>query len=408
MKKNVIYTRVSTKKQKEKGESLEAQEERTKKYCSDNNILNPVLYSDKGKSGGRGKRREYLDILIKEIQEGKIANLVATSIDRLSRSNIDYLIIAELCKENQVEMHMLDIPIDINMPGGKIAHTVRATLAEEERDLISKRTKDSYRARLEKGIYPYTTRSLPLGISRGEDRKLYFNDDIEIVKEVFKLYEKGSGFLEISRYLKTQYPDMKIYKNRVARIITNTIYYGYKEFEGKRYYLIEPIAKESDNLDIEKVDGENSLIKAKRSRINHAHDYELQGRVIYRPTNKLLYVQTRMKKNGLIYKYLYTKDGKYFNENMLIQMIDYYIKKEEQNLCNFKDEKMKRLHKLYINGSIKEQEYKSLKTELDLKIDSHNIIESDIEVDENYNVYFKVNNKEVKFNYKEELEDFRA
>ncbi|MFV0288484.1 MAG: recombinase family protein [Mycoplasmatales bacterium] len=408
MLKNIIYTRVSTSKQKVKGESLEEQENRTRRYCKDNNILNPILYSDGGKSGGRKKKREFLDILVQEIKENKIKNLIVTTIDRLSRSNIDYLLMAELCKEYRVEMHILDLPININAPGGKIVHTVRAAMGEEERDFASSRTRHSYRNRLEKGVYPYSSHLLPLGISKGEDRKIYYNDDIRIVKEIFKLYEEGLKFTTITKIILEKYSNINMYRDRVERIIKNTIYYGYKEFEGKKYYLIKPIATEYNNIEIEKIEGDKSKIKAKRSRINYAHNYDLQGRVKYRVTNKLLYVQTKIKKNGLTYKYLYTSDGKYFNEKILIQMIDYYIKQEDQEMSKIKEEKQKRLNKLFINGNINSKEYDKLIDEINLKIDSYNALDGDIEVDDNYNVYFKLNDKQIEFNYKEELQDFRV
>lgn len=83
-RKNVIYSRVSTQKQKK---DLENQKQILRKYCSTNGIKISDEYSDIG-SGINFERKEF-QRLVNDVVNHKISKIYITYKDRLSRISFD-------------------------------------------------------------------------------------------------------------------------------------------------------------------------------------------------------------------------------------------------------------------------------------------------------------------------------
>ena len=83
-RKNVIYTRVSTQKQKT---DLENQKKIVEKYCIENGIKISDIYSDIG-SGINFDRKEF-QRLLNDVVNHKISKIYITYKDRLSRVSFD-------------------------------------------------------------------------------------------------------------------------------------------------------------------------------------------------------------------------------------------------------------------------------------------------------------------------------
>ncbi len=79
--------------------------------------------------------------------------LVVARLDRLARSTIDLLHIAERIKEKQAGLQSLDEPwADTTSPSGVMIMTVFAGIAQFERSLILKRTDEGRKAALARGV----------------------------------------------------------------------------------------------------------------------------------------------------------------------------------------------------------------------------------------------------------------
>ena len=85
-RKNVIYTRVSTQKQKT---DLENQKKIVEKYCIENGIKISDIYSDIG-SGINFDRKEF-QRLLDDVVNHKISKIYITYKDRLSRVSFDMI-----------------------------------------------------------------------------------------------------------------------------------------------------------------------------------------------------------------------------------------------------------------------------------------------------------------------------
>lgn len=98
-KHDVIYARVSTHKQAERGD-LDRQIETVKLFAIDHNVRNLLIKKDIG--SGLNDNRKNLKSLIDLIQQGKVNRLFINYKDRLTRFGFNY--IKQICDFHQVEI----------------------------------------------------------------------------------------------------------------------------------------------------------------------------------------------------------------------------------------------------------------------------------------------------------------
>ena len=93
------------------------------------------------KISGADRNRPELEKLIGELRKDDV--LVVTRLDRLARSTVELLAIAERIERKQAGLQSLDEPwVDTEIPSGRMILTVFAGIAEFERALIRQRTED--------------------------------------------------------------------------------------------------------------------------------------------------------------------------------------------------------------------------------------------------------------------------
>ena len=87
------------------------------------------------KISGAKRNRPELEKLLGEVRKNDI--LVVTRLDRLARSTVELLAIAERLREKDAGLQSLDEPwVDTESPSGRMILTVFAGIAEFERALI--------------------------------------------------------------------------------------------------------------------------------------------------------------------------------------------------------------------------------------------------------------------------------
>lgn len=123
----IAYYRVSTQKQGNSGLGLEAQKTMVKHYLKDSDIL--LAEFEEVESGKNDNRPQLQKAIEKCKNEG--AMLLIAKLDRLSR-NAGFIF---LLKDSQVNFKCCDMPEANSLTIG-----IMAVLAQEERELISKRT----------------------------------------------------------------------------------------------------------------------------------------------------------------------------------------------------------------------------------------------------------------------------
>jgi len=166
-------------------------------------------------SGAKTKRPE-LQNLMRAMRDGDI--LVICKLDRLGRSTMDLLKIADQLKERGIELRSLSDCIDTTTPAGKLLYTMLAAFAEFERNLISERTKaglKAARARGARGGRPPT-----LKVKQVETAIKFLRDPTVTHREVAEMYGVHQTTLRraIDRYNNpAKLADLKKLESTIAR-----------------------------------------------------------------------------------------------------------------------------------------------------------------------------------------------
>ena len=136
----VSYLRVSTQKQGQSGLGLEAQRKAVEDYLNggDWNLIEEVVEVESGKKNKRPKLNEAI-----ELCKASGATLVVAKIDRLTR---DAAFLLNL-KDAGIDFIAADLP-----EANRLTIGIMALVAEQEREAISKRTKEALAAAKVRGV----------------------------------------------------------------------------------------------------------------------------------------------------------------------------------------------------------------------------------------------------------------
>ena len=132
---NIAYIRVSTNKQELDSQKLEIME-----YCHKNNIILDEILEIKISSTKSQEKRKIKD-LKQKLKAGDL--LIATELSRLGRSMLEIInLVLEFNSNNIKFLFLRQMELsNFNNPSAKLILSIYAYLAENERELISQRTK---------------------------------------------------------------------------------------------------------------------------------------------------------------------------------------------------------------------------------------------------------------------------
>jgi len=185
----LLYARVSTNRQAETGHSLDSQSARLVKQAeSEGYKVELVLENGSGRKANRPKLNEALE----RLNKGEAQALFALDTDRLARSTMHLLQIAETAKRKGWRMVIDSLQLDTESAQGKLNLTILAAFAEFESDLISERVKRQHQARRERGVV--------WGIDQGPKGELAIKTRRQIVAE----HKAGKSLRQIARELEAK------------------------------------------------------------------------------------------------------------------------------------------------------------------------------------------------------------
>lgn len=197
MKKAIGYVRVSTEEQAKEGVSLEAQEERIRKYAEYKGFELVEVIRDEGKSGGTANREGFQKLLAR-IEANGFDALILFNLDRLSRDMLTLLALERLLDECNVELHTIEGQIDTSTPDGFMNFAMRAFLSEMERRQIKYRTKKALEHKKAKGE---VVGQVPYGYRRAGDRLVEDEEEQSIIKKINRMYKLGKSLNAIAKAL---------------------------------------------------------------------------------------------------------------------------------------------------------------------------------------------------------------
>lgn len=233
-----IYSRKS--KFTEKGESVENQIEMCKDYLrrNFNNIEDIKIYEDEGFSGKDTNRPEFKK-MIKNAKNKKFNILICYRLDRISRNVADFSNTIEELQKYNIDFVSLKEQFDTSSPMGRAMMNIAAVFAQLERETIAERIKDNMLELAKTGRWLGGT--APLGYKSeiikylnedGKSKKMYklttVENEIKIVKLIYKLYLEKKSFSSVATYLcKNKYKgknDGEFSRETVRQIVINPVY----------------------------------------------------------------------------------------------------------------------------------------------------------------------------------------
>lgn len=226
MRKAILYIRVSTDEQADKGYSLQHQEERLRKYCEMQNIEVTHVYKDdySAKTFNRPEFTRLLNGLRKH--RAKVDLLLFLKWDRFSRNTGDaYGMINTLTKLG-VDPQAIEQPLDLNIPENKIMLAFYLAAPEVENDRRAMNVFAGMRRAKKEGRWMATAPKGYKNIHNEAGRPIIVpNKDAPLFIWVFEELEKGHlSAEEVRRQCNKK--GLKCSKNNFYTQIRNPVYCG--------------------------------------------------------------------------------------------------------------------------------------------------------------------------------------
>ncbi|MGY1724746.1 recombinase family protein [Blastococcus sp. SYSU DS0533] len=158
--KVVAYTRVSTREQAEDGHGIDAQRAEILRTADAKGWQVVAWCTDAGASGAHLSGRNGWSEAVALAESSQADGIVATKIDRVSRSVADFAALVARAKDQGWNLVVLDIGLDLSSPTGEFVATIMCAAAQLERRMIGQRTKDGLAAARDKGVRLGRPRSL--------------------------------------------------------------------------------------------------------------------------------------------------------------------------------------------------------------------------------------------------------
>ena len=222
----LIYTRVSTDEQAEKGFSLRHQKQTLTAYAESNN-LNIVQSFEEDYSAKNFDRPEWKKLMdYAKKNKNKVDKILFSKWDRFSRNIEQALAVIRELTDMGIEVNALEQPLDLNIPDNKVMLAMYLIIPEVENDKISQRTKDGMRRAKLEGCF---LAKAPFGYDNAKiDNKTSIvpNQDAKLVLTAFKEVAKGYEAVEVIRKRLKEEFNLKLEKQQFYNMLRNITYCG--------------------------------------------------------------------------------------------------------------------------------------------------------------------------------------
>jgi site-specific DNA recombinase len=225
-KRAILYIRVSTDEQAEKGNSLKHQEERLRQYCDLNQIeIDSIVKEDfSAKTFERpafGKLLSYVKLHKKTIDV-----LLILKWDRFSRNISESYHMLSIFKSLGIDVQAVEQPLDLKIPENKIMLAFYLAAPEVENDRRGINTKMGLRRCHKDGRW---TGVAPKGYKNSRDGSnkplIVPGEDAPLVQEAFQLFVSGLYNVEELRRIMIG-KGLKLQKSQFPKILENPLYMG--------------------------------------------------------------------------------------------------------------------------------------------------------------------------------------
>lgn len=227
--KYAVYVRVSTDRDEQES-SVENQIDICRYWLEKNGYEwnQSSVYFDDGISGTAWLERHAMQLILEKARKKELDTVVFKSIHRLARDLKDALEIKEILLGHGIRLVTIEENYDSLYEGkNDMKFEMYAMFASQLPKTLSVSISAALTAKVRRGEH---TGKIPFGYDR-VDKKLVINqDEATIVKKIFDLYEKGTGYKTIAKYLNEQGTRTKTGNiwsaPTVKSILVNSLYKG--------------------------------------------------------------------------------------------------------------------------------------------------------------------------------------
>ena len=225
-----IYIRVSTEDQARDGFSINAQKEKLTKYAEANDWSIFDYYIDDGISGKNLDGRPEVTRMLKDVEEGKINNILIYKLDRLTRSVRDLIYLIELFEKHSCTFNSQTEKIDTSNAVGRMFVKIIGIFAEFERENLAERVSFGYEQKTREGNYTNTQGVYGYDYIPKEQKLVVNIEEKDLVNRIFDLYIDGKSYFKIAFKLNEENVPTKKgghwSATTISSIIHNPLYIG--------------------------------------------------------------------------------------------------------------------------------------------------------------------------------------
>ena len=185
--------------------SLDAQRDSVESFVKSRSqegwLLLDERFDDGGISGAT-LERPALQRLLLATERGQVDAIVVYRIDRLSRSQMDFLRLVEVFEQRGVAIVSVTESFDTKTPMGRMTLSLLMTFAQFEREVIAQRIKDKIGAAKRKGMH--TGGTPVLGYDTVDKRLVVNLDEAKLVERIFKRFRAVKSTTELAKELNAE------------------------------------------------------------------------------------------------------------------------------------------------------------------------------------------------------------
>lgn len=192
-----IWTRVSSKKQKDKGGSLEHQKEECMRYAERNDIKVVDVYGETYESAkiqGTNFKK-----MIADIKKKKVDCLIVYSMDRFGRNLIESLQTLNELKKTGISVLSVTQNIDDESIHGELLRDITLLMAEHDNKIRREKCIAGIKAKLEAGLWCGKLRVGYNQEGHGRNTTFTINQDGELLRMAFHKKLQGESNCKIQR-----------------------------------------------------------------------------------------------------------------------------------------------------------------------------------------------------------------
>jgi site-specific DNA recombinase len=229
MKKAVIYARVSTAGQEEKGSSLESQVKSCRAYAEQNGYT-IVRVVEEVFSGAYLHERPQISAVRDEVRAGKYDAVIAHAIDRVSRDTAHLFILSDECNRYDTKLLFVSEDLD-NSAQGKLLQSVTGFVAEVEREKIRERSLRGKRTKAASKTLSFGHKLYGYEYDKENRVRVIVPEEAAVVIEMFEGMLEGKSIRGIAQELDERgVPTARLgvswNHSSVRRLLKNTAYAG--------------------------------------------------------------------------------------------------------------------------------------------------------------------------------------